>query len=561
MLTRSETNWLSGWTSTRGTQVAIPPFTKRLRAVKLLIEKGASVAVQDPQTQGTLLHEAAESGHADVVRFLIDAGLEIDAADKGGQTAVERAVARNCREVVAALVAAGAEVTVPVAVYLDDMARLRQAIAKGHDVDKRLATKETALHLAAEHGNGAMAAALLDNGADVNALVWREDGRTPLYVAILEGHFDVITLLLDRGARIDACGENGWTVFHLAAGRGQESVVRLFLEHGADIEVFDERGWTPLCAAVRWEKPEIVTLLLKVGAEVNLEGADEWAQPLSLAVERNNEALVRILLDQGADVGAAAPLCWAAGWGNLVMLQTLLDRGADIKARADSAETPLCVALQNQDVATAEFLLRAGADVNVVGPFGWTPLQIALWPWESSDRRGEIDAYRPRYIHINRHKIHPVILTDPRWRRLVTLLVEAGADVDVCNSLRDTPLHLAVAQDAEEIASLLLFHGAKASARNHRGTPPLHHAAAKGNLRLVECLLDARADIDAQDDDGDTPLHGAALRGRTAVVELLLERGADAGIKDVDGHTPCDEAARGGHRELAKLLWRPRNDR
>jgi ankyrin repeat protein len=72
---------------------------------------------------------------------------------------------------------------------------------------------------------------LLEHGADIN--VQDNNGRTPLYVASLNGGLEVVRLLLELGADVKAKRNNGETAFQVAADRGHDEVVKLLREHGA----------------------------------------------------------------------------------------------------------------------------------------------------------------------------------------------------------------------------------------------------------------------------------------------------------------------------------------
>lgn len=97
------------------------------------------------------------------------------------------------------------------------------------DVEPRNKADESPLMLAALDGNLALAKQLIAKGADVNKTGW-----TPLHYAATRGHSDVMTLLLDNFAYVDAASPNGTTPLMMAAFYGTPSAVKLMLEVGAD---------------------------------------------------------------------------------------------------------------------------------------------------------------------------------------------------------------------------------------------------------------------------------------------------------------------------------------
>ena len=90
---------------------------------------------------------------------------------------------------------------------------------------------------------------LLDRGADVNAA--DNAGETPLHCASREDEVDAVTLLLDRGADVNVADNNGQTPLHYASSSGAVEAVRLLLDRGAGVNVADNNGQTPLHHASR----------------------------------------------------------------------------------------------------------------------------------------------------------------------------------------------------------------------------------------------------------------------------------------------------------------------
>jgi ankyrin repeat protein len=73
-----------------------------------------------------------------------------------------------------------------------------------------------------------------------------KDNWTPLHWAAHKGHVDVIRLLLEKGANVNAQDKDRWTPLHWPAVRRDVDVVRLLLEKGANVNAQEKDGWTPL---------------------------------------------------------------------------------------------------------------------------------------------------------------------------------------------------------------------------------------------------------------------------------------------------------------------------
>lgn len=109
--------------------------------------------------------------------------------------------------------------------------------------------------------------ALLDRGADPNTRDKPSDDAPVLMIAATRSNPQLVTLLLDRGAKVDASAKGGDTALIEAAGTGDVSTTPLLLDRGADVNAVDSSGLTPLLSAAWRCRPEVVRLLLRRGAD------------------------------------------------------------------------------------------------------------------------------------------------------------------------------------------------------------------------------------------------------------------------------------------------------
>ena len=136
----------------------------------------------------------------------------------------------------------------------------------------------------------------------------------------------------------------------------------------------------------------------------------------------------------------------------------------------------------------------------------------------------------------------------------VSLLVEAGAQVNTLSSCSGTPLSEAASLGYVELVEYLLSQGARLHIDGQRD-PALHGAVRGGTAAMVQLLLAAGAPIDEQNDLRETPLHLAAQDdGRLAVLELLLQAGANPALKRIFDETPLDVALNSGSKACASAL-------
>ncbi len=119
---------------------------------------------------------------------------------------------------------------------------------------------------------------VLEKEVDVNVRSDEDNvvvGAPAIFLAVREGCVEVLTLLLEHSADVDAtvAGRlyNGWTALMMAANNGDAALVRLLLEHNADINAIipegEKQGWTALKIAESEGHPEIVHILKESGAK------------------------------------------------------------------------------------------------------------------------------------------------------------------------------------------------------------------------------------------------------------------------------------------------------
>jgi len=121
----------------------------------------------------------------------------------------------------------------------------------------------TPLHLAAHYGNLDIVRILLDHGADIEAVSNNAIANTPISAAAWGNHLHIVEYLLERGAKVDA--QNGWgsTALRRAIDADRLPLAELLLKHGADPNLLDNAGVTPIQAATNAKNEQAVELLAR----------------------------------------------------------------------------------------------------------------------------------------------------------------------------------------------------------------------------------------------------------------------------------------------------------
>ena len=481
--------------------------------------------------EATPLMNCAYNDHIECLILLLDAGAGIDVASPSGRTALHFAAMGNL-DCLSELITRGASVvavdsTGNTALHASthgDSLIVDMLLKGGISVDARNKVMQTPLHVACQHHKLYTAVALLEAGASVVAVDC--DGDTALHYEVAldfrfpyyEPQSDVVNMLLERGASVDACNKVMQTPLHIACACDNTCAALALLERGASVVAMDRKGNTALHCAVGIEHDfvresyhrVVVDRLLEQGASVDACNKDRKT-PLHVACEHDNTCAAVALLERGASVVAVdcdgnTVLHHSVGTEHnkedvkedhhRVVVDMLLERGASVDARNRQGETPLHLASKCGSEPAVAALLQAGASVDAVDPYRNTALHLAVG----------MDS------------------NDEHYRDLLTIHALQNA-----------------------VVSLLLMHGASVYARNRsRRTPLIAASNGHSNDWVVRTLLNMGAEVDAVDRKGNTALHCAWLSYNPwkgyDVPDTLYEFNASEDLPNNEGRTAAEIA-------------------
>ena len=346
--------------------------------------------------------------------------------------------------------------------------------------------------------------------------------------------------LLAKGANPNTPGPDGTTALMWAASNDDLELVRALIKAGANVTLKNQFGTSALTEAAIIGSAPVIEALLKAGADPNTKNP-EGETPLMAVARAGKVDAARRLLEAGADVnakeewGGQTALMWAAAQSQAEMVKLLASKGADLNARGVIRQWERKVITEPRP-----------KDMN---KGGFTPLLYAA---------------REGCVECARH------------------LVAAGADRDLEDPERITPLNMALLNLHFEFAAFMIKAGADVDKWDLFGRSPLYMAAdvsslpTKGNgamavipsvdsvtaLDVAKMLLDAGANPNLQlkrrppyrdvpqDRGGDTilaqgatPLLRAARAGDAPLVDLLLKHKALVDLPSKEGVTPLMAAA------------------
>ncbi|XP_034557183.1 ankyrin repeat and protein kinase domain-containing protein 1 [Notolabrus celidotus] len=406
-----------------------------------------------------------------------------------------------------------------------DFGSFRESVRKEH-IHIPFSGEKSLLHYTVASGDAESVEHVLSLGAQVNCTTAR--GYTPLIVAVLKRHHDIISLLLEHGAAANLGDEDQWTALHFAAQSGDDRTVRLLLDKGAVADAREKAGWMPLHLACQNDHETVVRLLLsRLSEEAVGEREAQGRTPLHIASAFGHLSITKLLLSQGADPNATdfslyTALHLAADEGQNRIVRHLLKGGVNPDSADIKGFTPLHMAALKGHTGICRQLLSNRASPDSKTLQGWTPMHLAAL-------RGH--------------------------EATVVQLESQGACVNARGMNGWTPLHLACHQsEAEVVARLLAAKADPNVSEDNEGWTPLHTACTSLSLPSVLYLISHHAAVNAVNSGKASPLHLAAKHGSTPIIKALLQTGADRTLLDSSGSTALNVAQRCEKWDVVKLL-------
>ena len=422
------------------------------------------------------LVDAAKNADKDALRSLLKQGVNVNATEADGTTALHWASYRDDVESADLLIRAGARVNA------------------ANDLGA------TPLWTASQNGSAAMVRRLLQAGADPNAALLL--GETPVMVASRSGHAEVVEQLLARGASLDARAARGQTALMWAVAQKHSDVVKVLLAHGSDVHARSS-AWSQVMAVPPHGRLEYNRAIPHGGDTA-----------LMFAARVGDVASAKLLTAAGANVNdqdawgvSATVLAAHAGYGELV--EFLLEKGADPNAAA-ACFTALHVAIMRRDEKMVSALLARGADPNA--PLRtWTPTRRASKDYYFGP---ELVGATPFWLAAR--------FSEPTVMRL---LVKQGADPLIVHR---AAFYVEGRGERRTEATTSLM----AAAGMGGGTAWFQLQRGEREALVLEAVrlsAELGVDVNAANADGRTALDAATALKYETVVQFLAEKGARPG--------------------------------
>lgn len=360
-----------------------------LTAVHSLLESG-NINLEERDDSGrTFLMLASERGELNIVRELLEAGVDPNAVDNDGWSALLCAAKEGHLEICIELLEHAADkehkdtcgwTALMWASYKGRIIVVQELLDRGANPNTKADHNMTSLSWAAGRGHTEIVHMLLNKGAKVNTA--DKYGTTALIWACRKGYVEIVDALLADGANADASGMNSWTPLLIATKGGHYDVVHALLQHDPNVNAIDKDGLTALALAAKEGYVEIVHDLLAKGAYVNV-GDRAGDSILIHSVKGGQVEVVRALLNKYVDVDVQGnegktALYWAVEKGYNDIVRLLLASEPDMELCTKDDDTPLLRAVRSRNEECVRMLLEKGAKVSACDKRGDTALHIAI---------------------------------------------------------------------------------------------------------------------------------------------------------------------------------------
>ncbi|KAH8350167.1 hypothetical protein KR067_004117, partial [Drosophila pandora] len=508
------------------------------------------------------------------------------------------------------------------------------------------------LSLTSEELDFSIASNLLNIGADPN-VVKSLTGDSLLQVFAIRGElYEDAAIFMTEFSNLDHKNFRGLTALHIAASNNQSNIVRKLLIKGAScnilsgdeflrspihmavdansvdtLEAFvqmknsvntmidfnckDGNGDSPLSLCLSLNRTHLVPILIRGGADVNFRNSEHLTLLHQSILKRDDETAV-YLLENGADFTTvkgeqSSSLILAIELNLPRVVDALCIKGAALSTSDNNGISPLWTALQLGYELEAQILVRHGVDTDCwdIGPNGCMQTLLHRAIEERKDfaaiflieSQCDLDSARQpgpndEGAESGQDKSSPLHLCC-RWglTKVLQTLIDHGANVNLQDTDKKSPLHIAIENNYDEIITILLCHPVidlkirdisgntsfttALEVRNHkaaqrildrlpsaaeqmdqRGRNFLHLAIAKDDLESVLFLISVQVDVNSRVHDANqsTPLHLAASSQNEMITRNLILAGARINERDALQKIPLHTAIELGNLSAVSAL-------
>lgn len=347
------------------------------------------------------------------------------------------------------------------AVLRRDYELVQQYGRRGFDVNVQTTKGNTGLHFAVKSGDLQMIKLLATFNVYFGIL--NQEAKTPLYFAIQTGQFEIIKWFISIDPNFQYDFQNEHTLCHIASTYNQKHIIKWMAQESLDIDKPNFNGETPLHYAVKAGSVESIDTLLALGVQLNYSNVHGQTS-IHHAAEKDLNILKMLWL-KGADIYAkdncgSNVIHTAAKYGKLDIIKWI-EQELDLEMEWLDADgdSPIHYAARNGNLEVLEYFYNKGFPMNIKNIFDETPLFLAAFENHLNvieylhEKIGisikEPDQNGDYLIHIVAIEGHVDLLN---W------LIEKSVDVQVKDSMKQSPLELAICHKNWNLVRILKHH-------------------------------------------------------------------------------------------------------
>lgn len=534
--------------------------------INLFKNQGVDLNTKDNANQ-TVLHLAAETKNEELIQHLLDADVDVNIIDKSKNSPLVLMIdGETSLEIIQQVIDKGSLV----AQSLEVNSALFQAFKHNNfDIANFLLRKGASIHESSKQGTTCIEAAIENQNIKMTKLALSHGADVRKANMKTLTNESLIKLLIEKGANVNAVDLNNI----IAYGGNNKELVRWLLKNGANANQKGYLSQTPLYHAIRKNDLELVKILVKAGANLNHDlTKDENYLTIATQNQQLNKELIQFLINHKVHLNglkkSLAPIFKSADKDKI---QLLIHSGLDIsKVKITDVSS----------VDFAEYLLTLGANIkninleSIVKSGNVDMMHFLLNKGINLEARNAIylavkNQQTPILNFLLKEKYTPnLMFKDGKWQYSplmkaiqnndllsVTLLIEAGANINAMNNKGETVLGLAILNKNDKILNYLLDNNIDFSKKNEKNnialvktciennfTEVLQRLIDKGlniselslvdfieddNTNTIKILLAHNVDIEAPNKNGHSPLYVAFKKRYYDTVTLLLERNAN----------------------------------
>lgn len=515
-----------------------------LEMVKYLISKGVSIEnaieecfefqqneilkalIPEYENKDELLSKAFIRSNTEIIRYLINAGADINYKDDHGNTLLH--------------------ITSKEGNILNTKMLIEEFNAS---INAKNESGETPLMLSASSSDILVTEYLLTKEVEIDAT--NNHGETALFYSLENKSLNNFNLLLNKGADPDIRSNNNTTLLIAAAKKNQVKAINYLLDHGVNIDAendLKEKAFDYIITDFN-RNFELVNRFLDAGADINQRGNRYNKSLMFFAIEQENIERIKELHERGASVDPRDSKGNRADVDNSEIIMYLIENGADINALDDRHDSFLCVAVNENDLELAHYLVSKNIDVDQNCYFSEPPLVKAI---ESNnvtlvkflvDNDADINAigyFERNVMEYAKRKGNQEIIDYLKGKGAMSKkdkneLYRKSMEVE-----RKIKTAMALENNEELVANLKLCNGLIIQDKLIKRVA--EYAAESGNPIIFEILIsNLKFNIDSEINlIGQTPLIVATENNKTSLVDYLYHRGALLDIMDDKGKTAED---------------------